>query len=179
MPSFHAVYISPWHCKLLQDDSACYWLTSHFKSFLCASVQLFSHPSGILTPCISFHFSPRYIRQIRIQQPRVHHVPPIFFPPLQSTNPTPSSYRMLQHKPFTSPKALLAAEQGLPPQISTLSLSFHMESRRVVRSGISRYLIDTASWATKQCIIHLFLESRAWPSRPGRIYVHIWGGELL
>lgn len=54
-------------------------------------------------------------------------------------------------------------------------LSFHTESRRGVRC-----LRDTGSRATMQCIIHLFLERRVWPSCPERVCVpHIRVGELL
>lgn len=115
IPSFHAVYISTWHCKLLQDDSACYWLTSHFMSSLCASIQLFSHPSGILTPCISFHFTLGVPDKQELNSSRCT---TNFILPSPGHKPPPSSSTVLQHKPFTSPKALQAAEQGLPAQIS-------------------------------------------------------------
>lgn len=67
IPSFYTVYISTWHCKLLQDDSVCYWLTAHFKSFLCASIQLCLYQSGILTPSVSYNFALKCTRQILTQ----------------------------------------------------------------------------------------------------------------
>lgn len=67
IPFFYTVYMSTWHRKLLQDNSVCYWLTAHFKSFLCASVQLCSYQSSILTPSVSYDFALRCTRQILTQ----------------------------------------------------------------------------------------------------------------
>lgn len=106
-------------CKLLQDDSACYWLTSHFMSFLCASIQLFSHPSGILTPCISSPFALRCTRQTGTQEFTMYH---------QFTSPFSRAQTLLQATQRCSTnlshpqRHRRQQEQCLPPQISMSSL---------------------------------------------------------
>lgn len=108
IPYFHTVCTSSLASKLLQDDSVCYWLTAHFKSFLLLNPTLsVRHPDTIhflrLCPQL-FQTNTNSVSQFTIYQQSS--------PSLKAQTPPLCNYTVLQHKTSTSPKALQAAEQG-------------------------------------------------------------------
>lgn len=102
IPSFYTAYISTWHYKLLWDGSVCYWLTAQVKSFLCASTQLCSDPSGILTTLCQTNTNPIAQEFLVYQQASS--------PLSRAQTPPAWDCTVLQHTPFTS--LLQAPELG-------------------------------------------------------------------